>query len=112
MWLQIGRMMWKIQIRIVTLIQLWHIYIYYVKSIQSLDSKSRSIHTQDEYAPIQQLVSVDVDDPLQGAPPQLGVGLVQERVSVRVAYPHEEDQEVETAHDDQPPLAAEWWRQR
>ena len=54
----------------------------------------------------QQLVSVDVDDPVQGAPPQLGVGLVQGRVSVRVAYPQEEDQEVEAAHDDQPPSTA------
>ena len=54
----------------------------------------------------QQLVSVDVDDPLQAAPPQLGVELVQERVSVRVAYPQEEDQEVEAAHDDQPPSIA------
>ena len=74
--------------------------------MQSLGSKPRPIHTQDENAPIQQLVSVDVDDPLQGAPPQPGVGLVQERVSVRVAYPQEEDQEVETAHDDQPPSTA------
>ena len=72
--------------------------------MQSLGSKPRPIHTQAECAPTQQLVSVDVDDPLQGAPPQLGVGLVQERVSVRVAYPQEEDQEVEAAHDDQPPL--------
>ena len=54
----------------------------------------------------QQLVSVDVDDPLQAAPPQLGVELVQERVSVRVAYPQEEDQEEALDHDVQPPSIA------
>ena len=71
-----------------------------------LITKTQVWHTQDECSPTQQLVSVDVDDPLQAAPPQLGVELVQERVSVRVAYPQEEDQEEALDHDVQPPSIA------
>ena len=62
--------------------------------------------TQNEWAPTQQSVSTVKVMPLQTAPPQLGAGRVQERVSMRIAYPQEEDQEVEAAHDDQPPSIA------
>ena len=56
---------------------------------------------------MQQLVSYVAVEPLQNAPPQLGTGLVQERVSARVAYPQEEDQVLGEAHEVQPPFTAE-----
>lgn len=54
---------------------------------------------------MQQVESVEMETPPQAAPPHEGAGLVHERVLVRDADPHEEDQPP-MSQADQPPLTA------
>ena len=54
---------------------------------------------------MQQLDWVLVVEPMHDAPPQLGAGLLQERVRVRVAGPQLDDHDP-TVHDVHAPLAA------